>query len=74
MTDGTFVSPYPVEEQVVSDAFDVIGKGGATIRALTDETGCQINIEEDGTITIAATDAAKAVAGAASAAADAVKK
>jgi len=39
---------------------DVIGKGGATIRALTEETGCQINIEEDGTITIAATDAAKA--------------
>jgi polyribonucleotide nucleotidyltransferase len=39
---------------------DVIGKGGATIRALTDETGCQINIEEDGTITIAATEAAKA--------------
>ena len=39
---------------------DVIGKGGATIRALTDETGCQINIEEDGTITIAATDSAKA--------------
>ena len=39
---------------------DVIGKGGSTIRALTEETGCQINIEEDGTITIAATDAAKA--------------
>ncbi len=39
---------------------DVIGKGGSVIRALTDETGCQINIEEDGTITIAATDAAKA--------------
>jgi polyribonucleotide nucleotidyltransferase len=32
---------------------DVIGKGGAVIRALTEETGCQINIEEDGTITIA---------------------
>ncbi|HSV53816.1 MAG TPA: polyribonucleotide nucleotidyltransferase [Burkholderiaceae bacterium] len=39
---------------------DVIGKGGSVIRALTEETGCQINIEEDGTITIAATDAAKA--------------
>ncbi|UJB64744.1 polyribonucleotide nucleotidyltransferase [Acidovorax sp. YS12] len=39
---------------------DVIGKGGATIRALCDETGCQINIEEDGTITIASSDAAKA--------------
>ncbi len=39
---------------------DVIGKGGAVIRALTEETGCQININEDGTITIAATDNAKA--------------
>ncbi len=39
---------------------DVIGKGGATIRALTEETGTQINIEEDGTITIASADGAKA--------------
>ncbi|OZB76156.1 MAG: polyribonucleotide nucleotidyltransferase, partial [Thiomonas sp. 14-64-326] len=39
---------------------DVIGKGGATIRALTEETGTQINIGEDGTITIASTDADKA--------------
>ncbi len=39
---------------------DVIGKGGSVIRALTEETGCQINIDEDGTITIAATEAAKA--------------
>ncbi len=39
---------------------DVIGKGGAVIRALTEETGTQINIEEDGTITIASTDPAKA--------------
>ena len=34
---------------------DVIGKGGETIRALTAETGTEINIAEDGTITIAAT-------------------
>ena len=39
---------------------DVIGKGGATIRALTDETGCTIDIAEDGTITIASVDADKA--------------
>lgn len=39
---------------------DVIGKGGATIRALTEETGTQIDIAEDGTITIASTDGAKA--------------
>ncbi len=39
---------------------DVIGKGGATIRALTEETGTQIDIADDGTITIASTDADKA--------------
>jgi polyribonucleotide nucleotidyltransferase len=39
---------------------DVIGKGGATIRALTEETGCTIDIGEDGTITVASTDAEKA--------------
>ncbi len=39
---------------------DVIGKGGAVIRALTEETGTQINIAEDGTITIASNDSAKA--------------
>lgn len=39
---------------------DVIGKGGAVIRALTEETGTQIDIGEDGTITIASTDAGKA--------------
>ncbi|WP_269497973.1 polyribonucleotide nucleotidyltransferase [Castellaniella sp. S9] len=35
---------------------DVIGKGGATIRALTEETGTQIDIGDDGTITIASAD------------------
>ena len=44
---------------------DVIGKGGAVIRAITEETGTTIDIQEDGTITIAsvnsqAADAAKA--------------
>ncbi len=34
---------------------DVIGKGGVTIRALTEETGTQIDITDDGTIKIAAT-------------------
>ncbi|WP_428440386.1 polyribonucleotide nucleotidyltransferase [Photobacterium sagamiensis] len=35
---------------------DVIGKGGAVIRALTEETGTTIEIEDDGTIKIAATE------------------
>jgi polyribonucleotide nucleotidyltransferase len=43
---------------------DVIGKGGATIRALTEETGTTIDINDDGTVIIAsvnreAGDAAK---------------
>ena len=39
---------------------DVIGKGGATIRALCEETGCQINVEDDGVVTIASNDTAQA--------------
>lgn len=34
---------------------DVIGKGGSVIRALTEETGTTIEIEDDGTVKIAAT-------------------
>jgi polyribonucleotide nucleotidyltransferase len=36
---------------------DVIGKGGAVIRALTEETGCTIDIKDDGTVTIASVNA-----------------
>ena len=39
---------------------DVIGKGGAVIRALSDETGVKIDIDDDGTIKIASTDNAAA--------------
>jgi len=38
---------------------DVIGKGGSTIRALTEETGTVIDIQDDGTVTIASVDKAK---------------
>jgi len=37
---------------------DVIGKGGATIRLITEETGTSIDITDDGSIKIAAVDAA----------------
>jgi len=37
---------------------DVIGKGGTTIRAITEETGATINIDDDGTVKIAAVDKA----------------
>jgi polyribonucleotide nucleotidyltransferase len=36
---------------------DVIGKGGAVIRALTEETGTQIDITDEGIVTIASVDA-----------------
>ncbi len=36
---------------------DVIGKGGAVIRSLTEETGAQIDINDDGIVTIASIDA-----------------
>jgi len=35
---------------------DVIGKGGSTIRAITEETGATIDITDDGTIKIASVD------------------
>jgi polyribonucleotide nucleotidyltransferase len=37
---------------------DVIGKGGAVIRQITEETGTTIDIENDGTVKIASVDAA----------------
>lgn len=36
---------------------DVIGKGGATIRSITETTGASVDIEDDGTIKIYASDA-----------------
>ncbi|MBE9041066.1 polyribonucleotide nucleotidyltransferase [Oscillatoriales cyanobacterium LEGE 11467] len=38
----------------------VIGPGGKTIKGITEETGCKIDIEDDGTITISAVDGEKA--------------
>ncbi len=37
---------------------DVIGKGGSVIRAMTEETGATIDIENDGTVRIASVDGA----------------
>ncbi len=37
---------------------DVIGKGGATIRSITEETGTTIDIDDDGTVKVAAIDKA----------------
>ena len=35
---------------------DVIGKGGAVIRGITDETGASIDIDQDGTVKVASVD------------------
>jgi len=37
---------------------DVIGKGGATIRTLTEETGTTIDLDDDGTVKVASVDKA----------------
>jgi len=37
---------------------DVIGKGGATIRAITEETGASVDITDDGTVKVASVDQA----------------
>jgi polyribonucleotide nucleotidyltransferase len=39
----------------------VIGPGGKTIKAITEETGTKIDIDDDGTVTIAGLDGAKAL-------------
>src|SRR5690606_13313467 len=35
---------------------DIIGKGGATIRSITEETGASVDIDDDGTVKIYADD------------------
>lgn len=46
-------APAMVKIKVDSEKIrDVIGKGGATIRGITESTGATIDIEDDGTITI----------------------
>ena len=40
---------------------DVIGKGGVTIRSITEETGTTIDIDDDGTVSIASVDKAAGV-------------
>ncbi|HEY3356270.1 MAG TPA: polyribonucleotide nucleotidyltransferase [Polyangia bacterium] len=39
---------------------DIIGPGGKMIRAITEQTGCAIDVEDDGTVSIASSDDASA--------------
>ena len=58
------VSPYaPRIHSIkidVEQIRNVIGPGGKTIRSIVDQTGCKINVEDDGTVQIASTDEAAA--------------
>lgn len=38
----------------------IIGPGGKTIKGITEETGCKIDIEDDGTVTISSTEGERA--------------
>lgn len=50
-------APRYVTMKINSDKIrEVIGKGGETIRSITEQTGTQIDISDDGTIKIAAVD------------------
>ncbi|MBQ61713.1 MAG: polyribonucleotide nucleotidyltransferase [Gammaproteobacteria bacterium] len=46
-------APAMVNMKIDKDKIrDVIGKGGATIRSITEETGATVDIDDDGTVTI----------------------
>ncbi|MEM9100833.1 MAG: polyribonucleotide nucleotidyltransferase [Pseudomonadota bacterium] len=47
------ITSLKIDPQKISD---VIGKGGSTIRSITEDTGATIEIQDDGTVNIAATD------------------
>ena len=50
-------APRIITTKIHSDKIrDVIGKGGATIRAITEETGATIDIQDDGTVMIFSSD------------------
>lgn len=60
-TELSAFAPQIMTFQINPDKIrDVIGKGGVTIRALTEETGTSIDIQDDGTVQIAAQDRASA--------------
>ena len=54
--DVAATAPRITVIQVPKDKIrDVIGSGGKVIREITEQTGCKIDIEDDGTIKVAAT-------------------
>ncbi|MDH5359657.1 MAG: polyribonucleotide nucleotidyltransferase, partial [Gammaproteobacteria bacterium] len=60
-TDMSDFAPRYVTIKINPDKIrDVIGKGGATIRSITEETGAVIDLSDDGTVKIASSDNAAA--------------
>ncbi|HZO82551.1 MAG TPA: polyribonucleotide nucleotidyltransferase [Candidatus Binataceae bacterium] len=56
-TEVSMYAPRIVTIHIKPDKIrDVIGPGGKVIRALVEETGCKIDIEDDGTVVIASAD------------------
>lgn len=58
-TEMSIYAPRILSMRIPTDKIrDVIGKGGVTIRALTEETGTIVDITDDGAVKIAGTDLA----------------
>jgi polyribonucleotide nucleotidyltransferase len=58
-TEVSMYAPRIVTIHVKPDKIrEIIGPGGKVIRALVEETGCKIDIEDDGTVVIASADGA----------------
>lgn len=56
-------APKLTSIQIPVDAIGlIIGKGGETIRSITEETGAEINIDDDGTVTISSADSESSAA------------
>ncbi len=58
-TEMSIYAPRILNMRIPPDKIrDVIGKGGVTIRSLTEETGTVVDISDDGVVKVAAADLA----------------
>ena len=57
IAENKYLSAILTQVKIDQDKIrEVIGKGGVTIRSITEETGASIDIDDDGTIRVAAVD------------------
>jgi polyribonucleotide nucleotidyltransferase len=62
-TDISPIAPRIIQIKINPDKIrDIIGPGGKIIRAMVEETGAKIDVEDDGTVSIASADGAAAQA------------